>query len=240
MARKFWFLLICMLAAVGLVATACEVDGDGDADGTTSGSTDTSGSTSGTSGTSGDTSGTTVENQKFYYLKVLDQSAGEGTSNPGADIDAVRLKKASGAAHFVENVLEYTPKAGVDISAESSIEDNIKGEPTAFAAEGQDFNTADANSKCSLADNHYLGLGGPGGYVVVDFGNNDIANGDTITVYEIGNCNGNSGAAGFPDAVAVQISVGKTIDENWQTVLTFQAGPVMEGVVSGLPAIPVN
>lgn len=236
MARKFLFLMICMFAAVGLVTTACEVDGDGDADGTTA-TTDTSG----TGTTSGDTSGTTTQEfQKFYLLKVLDNSAGEGTSNPGADIDGVRLTKASGANHFAAKVVDYKPKAGVDISAESSVTDNVLGEPTAFAAEGEDFNTASAASKCSLADNHYLGLGGPGGYVVVDFGNNDIANGDTITVYEIGNCTGNADAAGFADAVQVEISVGKTIDENWQNVLSFTSGPVMQGTVSGLPVIPVQ
>jgi hypothetical protein len=126
------------------------------------------------------------------------------------------------------------------ISAESLSMNNILGEPTSFAAVGEDFNTAGPHSRCSFADEHYLCLGGPGGYVTIDFGNNDIRDGDTITVYEVGNCNGNSGLAGSTDAVTVQISVGKTLDENWLTVLSFAAGPVMEGFVSGLPKIPVN
>jgi hypothetical protein len=184
--------------------------------------------------------GCAVENQRFYLLKILDISVGEGRENPGADIDAVRLTKTSGANHFAAKVIDYKPKAGVDISAASSVTDNILGEPTAFAAEGQDFNTANAASKCSLTDEHYLGLGGPGGYVVIDFGNNDIANGDAITVYEIGGCTGNDGDAGVSEAVTVQISVGKTIDENWQTVLSFYSGPVMSAVVSGLPQIPIE
>jgi hypothetical protein len=181
-----------------------------------------------------------TEIQKFYYLKILDISTNAEFSNPGADIDAVRLTKVSGANHFAAKVIDYKPKAGVDISAESSLPENILGEPTAFAAEGQDFNTAGPASKCSLADEHYLGLGGNGGYVVVDFGNNDIANGDAITVYEIGNCTGNAGSPGSSDAITVQISVGKTIDESWQTVLSFTSGPVMSAVVSGLPQIPVQ
>jgi hypothetical protein len=239
MARKFWFLFICLIAAVGLITTACEVDDDADGDGgTTSGGTDTNPTTDTDNSTSG--TGTTTF-QKFYYVKILDASSGAGSQNPGADIDAVRLRKQSGATFFAQNVIEYKPVGADKISAESSNTNNVLGEPDSFAAVGEDFNTAGPNSKCSLKDEYYLGLGGPGGYVVIDFGrNNDVENGDVLTVYEVGNCNGNSGGAGIADPVTVQISVGKSIDENWLTVLNFAAGPVMEGAVSGLPQIPVQ
>jgi hypothetical protein len=181
-----------------------------------------------------------IEYQRFYFVKVLDNSENQATLNPGADIDAVRLQKANGVDVFASTVIDYKPLAGADISPISSLTDNVLGEPTAFAVEGEDFNTASSASRCSLNEEHYLGLGGWGGYVIVGFDNYDIANGDVITVYEIGNCQGNAGTPGYADAVTVEISVGRTIDEEWLVVLAFTAGPVMAGVVSGLPLIPLD
>ena len=112
MARKFMFLLFCLFAVVGLSMTACEVDGDGDAEttGTTSSGTDTSGSTS---GTSGDTSGTTLN---YYFVRVNDQSTNTGT-NPGADLDAISITKGgSGERAYVTRVEEYKPVNEAELS----------------------------------------------------------------------------------------------------------------------------
>jgi hypothetical protein len=187
-----------------------------------------------------DDQSSSIEYQRFYFVKVVDNSDNQASLNPGADIDAVRLTKANGVDVFASTVIDYKPLAGVDISPISSLPDNILGEPTAFAVEGEDFNTASEASRCSLNEEHYLGLGGWGGYVIVGFDNYDIANGDVITVYEIGNCQGNAGTPGYADAVTVEISVGRTIDEEWLVVLAFTAGPVMAGVVTGLPLIPLD
>lgn len=228
MARKFMFLLFCLFAVVGLSMTACEVDGDGDAEttGTTSSGTDTSGSTS---GTSGDTSGTTLN---YYFVRVNDQSTNTGT-NPGADLDAISITKGgSGERAYVTRVEEYKPVNEADISGVSILPDNILGAPTAF---GTPFDPANAGSDkdCDLGDENFVALGGVGGYIIVSFGDAHVENGDTVTVYEIGNCNGN----GKADPVEVQVSVSSNVDGNWVTLFSAAAGPVMSGAVSGLPAV---
>jgi hypothetical protein len=231
MARKFMFLLFCLFAVVGLSMTACEVDGDGDADGTTSGTsgtTDTSGSTSGTSGTSGDTSVTT---NKYYFVRVNDQSTNTGT-NPGADLDAISITKAgTGRRAYVTRVEDYKPVNEGDISGVSIIPENIIGEPTAF---GTPFDPANAGSdkSCDLGDENFVALGGVGGHIIVSFGDDHVENGDTLTVYEIGNCDGE----GKADPVEVQVSVSSNVDGNWITVFTAAAGPVMSKAIDGLPA----
>lgn len=225
MARKFLFLLFCLFAAVGLTITACEVDGDGDADGTTSGTSGNDATTSGVTDTSGGTSGGTVLN--YYFVRVNDQSTNTGNTNPGADIDAIGIVKPDGTRHYVSKVEQYSPVNVDDIAALSAIPDNIIGAPTAFA----DPTNVSPASDCSLEDQNFVALGGVGGYIIVSFGDAHVENGDTLNVYEIGNC-ANGGVA---DPVEVQVSVASNADGEWVTVFSALAGPLMSSTVSGLP-----
>jgi len=228
MARKFMFLLFCLFAVVGLSMTACEVDGDGDAEttGTTSSGTDTNGTSS------GDTDTNVTPTLNYYFVRVNDQSTNTGP-NPGADLDAISITKSgTGRRAYVTRVEDYKPVNESDISGVSIIADNILGEPTAF---GTPFDPAKAGSDqpCDLGDENFVALGGVGGHIIVSFGDDHVENGDVVTVYEIGNCNGE----GKADPVEVQVSVSSNVDGNWITLFNAAAGPVMSGTASGLPAV---
>ncbi len=169
----------------------------------------------------------------YYFVRVNDLSTNAGV-NPGADIDAIQITKAkTGERAFVSRVEEYVPVNDADISDVSILPDNILGAPTAF---GTPFDPAEAGSDktCSLDDEHFVSLGGVGGYIIVSFGDAHVENGDAVTVYEIGNCNGE----GVSDPVEVQVSVSSNVDGEWITVFSATEGPVMSGEVEDLPLSP--
>lgn len=229
MARKFMFLLFCLFAVVGLSMTACEVDGDGDAEtsGTTNTTTDTSGSTSG--GTD-----TTVVAANYYFVRVVDRSTNITGSNPGADLDAISItKKSTGERNYVTRVEEYLPVNEADIAAASFVPENIVGEPEAF---GIPFNPANAgpDKDCDLADANFVALGGVGGSIIVSFGDAHVENGDVVTVYEIGGCNGE----GKTDPIRVEASVASKVDGVWELLFESDIGPVMSGSRDNLPVVP--
>lgn len=226
MARKFMFLLFCLFAVVGLSMTACEVDGDGDAE--TSSTTNTSTDTGSSSGDT-DTNVTPVNN--YYFVRINDKSPNISGSNPGADVDAVSITKSgTGRRAYASRVEQYEPINTADIAAASAVPDNILGEPTAFGVPF-DPNNAGSDKECSLADANFVALGGDGGYIIVSFGDDHVENGDVVTVYEIGNCDGE----GTADPLQVQVSVASSADGNWITVFDAALGPVMTGTASNLP-----
>lgn len=236
---------VCAVAMMSLGMQACLPEGDGGSGGRSDALGDTSGTSGGvdivddedvdaagfdTSGVSFDTSGSTPA-LKYYFVRINDQSTNSGT-NPGADIDAVSITKANtGERVYANRIEDYGPVNLQDISGVSVIAENILGEPTAF---GIPFDPANAGSdlECSLDDENYVTLGGVGGYIIVSFGDAHIENGDTITVYEIGNCNDQ----GVADPIEVQVSVSAGVDDVWVTVFSAAAGPVMSGIVKDLPA----
>lgn len=169
----------------------------------------------------------------YYFMRVNDQSTNAGV-NPGADIDAITITKSTtGRRASVSRVEEYRPVNTADISRVSMQPDNILGDPTAF---GTPFDPAQVGSdkECSLEDEHFVSLGGVGGYIIVSFGADHVETGDTITVYEIGNCN----KQGASDPIEVQVSVSSNIDGEWITVFSATEGPAMSGEVEDLPVDP--
>jgi hypothetical protein len=192
------------------------------------GATSGAGSSSGTESTSGGTTPTDQPTTPYYFVRINDIGT-QGGMNPGADIDAVAVVKPNGATAYADQVQEYMPVNAQDLSAMSMLPENILGEPTAF---GTPFEPqfAGPDKYCSLDDSHFLGLGGLGAYVIVSFVD-AIENGDTVTVYEVGNCDGE----GKLDPVQVQVSVSAAVDGNWVTIFEANAGPVMAGMVQNLP-----
>ncbi len=174
----------------------------------------------------------TPEPLNYYFVRVNDLSTNVG-NNPGADIDAISLtKERSGERIYVTRVEEYRPVNEADISGVSILPDNVLGAPTAFGTPFDPAN-AGADKSCDLGDEHFVSLGGVGGYIIVSFGDAHIENGDTVTVYEIGNCNGK----GVSDPVEVQVSVSSNVDGNWVTVFSGVEGPVMSAVAKDLPEV---
>lgn len=156
----------------------------------------------------------------YYFVRINDQSLNMG-ANPGADIDAVSITKAvDGSRHYAQRVEDYSPINVADISVVSILPDNILGEPTGFGLPFDPAN-AGADKECSLLDENYVSLGGVGGYIIVSFGEAYVENGDVVTVYEIGNCNGQ----GQGDPIEVQVSVASAADGEWVTVFVAVAGP---------------
>lgn len=167
---------------------------------------------------------------EYYFVRVNDQSTNAGV-NPGADIDAITITKSTtGRRASVSRVEEYRPVNTADISRVSMQPDNIVGDPTAF---GTPFDPEQVgpDKECSLDDEHFVSLGGVGGYIIVSFGADHVETGDTITVYEIGNCN----KQGASDPIEVQVSVSSAVDGEWITVFFGTEGPAMSGISINLP-----
>ena len=169
----------------------------------------------------------------YFFLRINDRSTNTDGQNPGADIDAVSIFKSGTEERvYATRVEEYKPINEADISTASIIPDNILGPPTAFGTPFDPAN-AGADKDCDLSDEHFVSLGGMGGYIILSFGTAHVENGDIINVYEIGNCNGE----GQTDPIEVQVSVASHVDGNWETVFSAAAGPVMSAAVSNLPVV---
>lgn len=207
MKMRFFYLLICMLAGMSLVVSGCEVDDDADADGGTGGGTDTS-----TDGT--DTDGTDTEEPTLDYrfVRVTDLSNDSGTSDAGADIDAIFITKSGGNDVFpLADKFIYEPSGGEVQAADPNAAIDID----AFTAY-PNVDTCELND-ASGAPN-YVSLGGTG-YIIAEFAAPGVEEGDTLKVLEVGGCDFGSGTA-REEEVRIEISTGSSLDGTWQTVST--------------------
>jgi len=204
---------------------------------------------------------TEVVEGKFTFVRIDDASTNELTWNgrcfegskggcvddPGADIDAVVLKKADGAIKYVNDVYDYS-FAGGKITYKKGDEQppsklatnplNIKGAPDSIENYGDasvtcklynDEETTNCffNSEVQCESRPFVSLGGPGGYIIVEM-EDGLADGDTLDILEVGdckmiNCNDKNGdktdcGTAQKDGVKVYVSVTDSTSDNWKVI----------------------
>ena len=202
----------------------------------------------------------TVTEDKFSFVRIDDASTNDLTWNgtcfeskgscvddPGADIDAVVLKKADGALKYAKEIYDYsfaggkiTYKKGDEVPPTKLATNplNIKGAPDSIENYGDDSVTCklyndDASTNCFFNNDvqcevrPFVSLGGPGGYIIVEM-EADIEAGDTLDILEVGdckmiNCNDKNGTktdcgTAVKDGVKVYVSINDSTKENWKIV----------------------
>ena len=159
----------------------------------------------GTQDASGDADGADAEGETlpYRYVKITDLSEEGSTETAGADIDAIELVKESGESYWANQVERS------DLPSSHSLVDvnEMLGINDAVSTDG---------STCNV-DTGYVSLGGDLSFAVVSFESNAVLEpGDTIRVYEVGNCDFGAGTA---NAEEIRIQVGTTADgEIWSLV----------------------
>jgi hypothetical protein len=174
---------------------------------------------------SADAADTSLGQQRYPFVRIFDTSP-HITRNPGTDLDAVSITKPSGQVLWAARVEDYQPAQLDMLPAETMIVDNVLGEPEAF---GFPFDPANVgpDKPCSLDEIYFLGLGGPGGYVVLSFGiGSAVEAGDVISVYEIGGCSNVNNDNGFIDTFNVQVALASAPDAEWRTLYAYTGGDI--------------
>jgi len=171
----------------------------------------------------------------YYFVRLSDWNTSSSPGRTGASIDAVSLSKDNfDRVIYATKVIEYSPENAEKISDVARISEHILGEPDAFGTPF-DRQNAGPDKTCSLDEENYLSLG-IGGSVVLSFGDEKIEEGDVITVYEIGNCNG----LGVADPVTIWVALSGN-DSTWYGVpLITETSPVISGQVKYLPVLTPN
>jgi hypothetical protein len=104
---------------------------------------------------------------------VEDQTPRVSGRSPGADVDAIGLRKSNGGELFA-----------------SSVEDSRIGNPGSNEFADVSALLGPPDSNCEVRNFTALGGQAEGGYVIVSFGDGDadavIEDGDTLRVYEVG------------------------------------------------------
>ena len=213
MKLRFLLVLTAVMATVGFAG--CELQPDADADGGNT-TTDVTTTPDGTTDTAGVLD--------YRYVRVDDLSNITAGQDPGADIDAIILEKASGTDVYADKIEAFQP--GVDVG------DNI--DPTdALGAPDSVINYTDAMPDCN-ADAGFVSLGGSG-YVVAHMGEN-IEVGDSVAVIEVGGCDYGGGTAKL-ETVKVQVSVAAEPDNQYWVTLGEGQGPYLSLSVNSLPPV---
>jgi hypothetical protein len=138
-------------------------------------------------------------------VKISDSSSAEcgADPSPGADIDAVHLQ-TSGGGGWLSNVTD------------SGLSQSSCGYDASLLGE------SDGTCSADPAESGFLALGG--GWIIGEFeGGQSIAEGDTVTVYEVGSAECPAGVE-RDDPITVSVSVSSELDSCWQSVGTSAGG----------------
>lgn len=181
--------------------------------------------------------GNVPEAPRLVRIDDLSPNDAKNQEDPGADIDAIVLKKANGATKYAVEVKDYHRADSVSAdSGKKYIAANpamALGEPDSFVGypENQtecylykkDTTPADPN-----VDRPFVSLGGKDGYLVVEMGDVMEA-GDTLSVLELGACKLQNpkdskylNTLGNPEAVKISISISGKVDGDWALVGTSE------------------
>lgn len=174
--------------------------------------------------------------------------------DPGADIDAIALKKATdGSVTYAKRVVEYKNNftAGVSVfyKEDNTIAINpekVTGAPDSLFEYATEAGLPADDAKCryvkeGITDGNYgpddytfVSLGGAGGYIVVEM-DQKIENGDTVDVLEVGDCElisstgtTTSSSKVMKEDVSVQVSVNG--NDGWKTIK--ESGHATNGLIS--------
>jgi len=191
--------------------------------------------------------------QEYRYVKVQDESpVSSDGADPGADIDAVVLRKPDGSMYYAVDVKAYYRGDGL-----SSNEKNKAFNPEAIiGAPNSVLDVTNPDGTCNYLDMdqtvdkendaHYtfVSLGGKtegrdGGFIVVEM-QNAIENGDELIVVELGDCDlvaetTQAGASSTAKAEEISVSVSVSddyYDSSWIPVIN--SATAVKGVVSDI------
>lgn len=156
----------------------------------------------------------------YLFVRVDDVSDHAAGTDPGADLDAVVLRKADGAHVFVEAVEHYMASPQEPRANDPA---ELLGTPDAFYAWPD-------TSVCNV-DTGFVSLGGSG-TIIARMGA-EIEAGDTVEVLELGGCSYGSGTA-IVEEIEVLVSVSPEVGAQW-IVLGRGTGPAVSFAVPELP-----
>ena len=145
------------------------------------------------------------------YVRVDDLSNSTGGSDPGADLDAIVLRR--GSERFYANAVEYYAATPSEVRAQ---------DPTAILGAPDSFTQYPDVSTCALEG--YVSLGGAGAIVVAM--EEEIQPFDTIEVLEVGDCEYSPGNYAVIDQMEVMLSVAPELSGQW-LVLGSGYGPLL-------------
>lgn len=217
-ARRVTSCGVTLLLAIGLVVGSASC-GDEDLLGDDGGAGDVGvGDTGATADQSG---GTDAATEVVYrFVRIQDDDTAPTGEDPGADIDAVGLVK-TGEPQYASLVAacEVGPSGGVCTN-----EEGVLGAPEAFPG------LADDNlDECDATSANFVSLGGTGGSVVVEMPA-DIESGDTLLIYEVGNC-AVVGAGNQARAEPITVSIGESESGPWEALTLSGDAPLYTAVV---------
>jgi len=158
----------------------------------------------------------------YRYARIDDLSEDERTGTPGAEIDAVELRSASGSPKgYAVNISYYEPVN--ELINEHMDTAEAMGAPSAECYEDQGF----------------VNLGGIGGTLILDFGTQIIEDNDTIIVYEVGGCVVEGGGMTIEDPIQLSVSVSDDPFTGWYTIGVCDGG-TCTFPIGTLPMVPAS
>jgi hypothetical protein len=142
---------------------------------------------------------TVIAATPFMHIAVVSRAEGGAAlnnPNPGPDLDYISVS-AGGIETGATSVVQSQQGAAGD-------DDNTR--PLSSHAGAVTAQDTVVGGVCDLdAQPGYVAIGGPGGFITVDFGR-ELATGDTITVYEVDSNYCADAAAERPDAYEVYVT----------------------------------
>lgn len=191
-----------------------------------------------------------VEDYKFVRIEDLSDACTSGkcsAEDPGADIDAIVLKKKAGGTKYAARVSGYHRGDGqVSKKADNTMAadpDKAIGQPDSFVhyptADQCDYYKADvAGNDKANRQYTFVSLGGLGGYLEVEM-EDSIEVGDSLDVLELGKCdlfNTNddpNAKKGNAKAESIRVQVSISGDEgSWKLVGDNIANDTNKGILT--------
>lgn len=184
----------------------------------------------------------------YKFVRIQDLSSNKTTTkeDPGADIDAIALTKAADPndTTYAVGVRGFARSDGTSSNPDKTIAatpEKALGAPDAFvsyASTGKGDGTCNYR-KDGNKDNEYtfVSLGGLGGYLIVEMAK-AIENGDTLTVFELGECklngtNDNKHSTAGAEKMKVSVSVSESTEGDWRDIGDYEATSDNKGVIAG-------
>lgn len=153
-----------------------------------------------------------AEMDPYLYVAVVSTASGDDaldTNTPGPDIDAVQLIKG-GTDNFATAVESFA-------AGEVGFEGNVNDDVALVVGPNDAIPAVDGSEDCNFAEvgdgAEFHSMGGAGGYFVVSFGGGlEVADGDTINVWEIASTSCANVGTVRPDSYNVFIGTVAALD----------------------------
>ena len=154
----------------------------------------------------------------FYrYARIDDMTPRTGRGAPGVDLDAVELRGPNGPKSYATDVVDSEILLGDHDDNDMMDAEEALGAP---------------DNDCEV-DEKFVALGGIGGFIVVQFGENIIEVGDSIVVYEVG-----ESCAYDNDPLALSVSVTNERYGVWEAIGQADGGEAVFFIDHLTPVYP--